>query len=143
MIGTATCALVALIGAGAFWVALGFGWGAGPRIGSAYLPLLLSGLLVISGLWGTLQSLKTANDQSAMAPDWRAFGAVMGAVILFMATIESIGLIPATLICMVVAYLGQIERRYGSMLLYASFFAGTVWLVFSVGLGMPVPAFGS
>jgi hypothetical protein len=142
MAGYLTWGALGLVGAGAFWMALGFGWGSGPRIGSAPLPVLLSGLLVVVALWGLVETLLGRARDRGAAPEWRPLVAVAAAVALFAATVEHIGLVPATLGCMFAAYLGQTEPGHGAFMVYAAGFAAVVWLIFSKGLGLPVPAFG-
>lgn len=138
-----TWGALALIGAAAFLMALGFGWGDGPRIGSAPVPALLAAGLAAVAVWGVLTPA-TGDDggPSDTAPEWRPFGAVAAGVVLFILTVDWLGLIPAVLACMAAAYLGQTERRYAGFLLYAVPFAVGVWALFSLGLGLPVPAFG-
>ena len=134
----ATWGALALIGAMAFFMALGFGWGRGPQIGSAPLPAALSvGLMVLSVL-----GLILPGAGRGAVPDGRPFGAVVARVVLFIMTVEVLGLIPATVLSMAAAYLGQVERRFAGFVIFASCFAVAVWLVFTLGLGLPVPAFG-
>ena len=141
MAAFATWASVFLFGVGAFVMALGFGYGSGPRIGSAVFPLLMSGGIVLTALWG-LVAAATGREESGGRPDLRPFGAVAASVALFILTVDRLGIIPASVICMAVAYLGQVERGYLLFLGYATLFAAGVWLLFSVALGLPVAAFG-
>lgn len=135
----ATWGILALLGAGALVMALDFGWGGGPQIGSAPLPVALSTGLVIVSILG----LVTPADEEAFGPDWRPFGAVVVAVILFILTVDVLGMIPTVLLSMTAAYLGQSERRYAGFIAYALCFGAGVWILFTIGLGLPVPAFGS
>ncbi|MBP0484530.1 tripartite tricarboxylate transporter TctB family protein [Sagittula salina] len=134
----ATWITLALLGAAAFIMALRFGWGRGPQIGSAPLPAALSAGVVIVSVLGLL----VPERGEVLPPDWRPFGAVVGGVVIFILSVEALGLVPATVLCMAVAYLGQSERRYAGFLTYAVCFAAGVWVVFTQGLGLPVPAFG-
>lgn len=141
MAGFATWALVFLFGAGAFVMAFGFGYGSGPRIGSAVFPLLMSGGIMLTAAWG-LVAAAIGREESGGHPDLRPLGAVTASVVLFILTVDRLGIIPAILLCMAVAYLGQAERGYLFFLSYAAIFAAGVWLLFSIGLGLPVAAFG-
>lgn len=126
------------IGAAAFVLALGFGYGGGPRIGSAPVPLALSFLLVVVAFLGMF----TSPNEAEIGRDLRPFAAVVSAVILFILTIDRLGIVSATLLTMGVSYLGQTERRYAGMAIYACLFATALWLLFVVGLGLPIAAFG-
>ncbi|HEV7436001.1 MAG TPA: tripartite tricarboxylate transporter TctB family protein [Pseudorhizobium sp.] len=136
-----TWALLALFGLGAIVLALDFGHGAGSRIGSAAFPLALAGGIVLVSLWGLVASLVRGRNEEAEPFALRPFLTVGGSIIWFIMTIDRFGMIPATLGSMLLAYAGQTDGRYSGFLLYSAIFAVVVWLVFSVGLGLPVSAF--
>lgn len=134
-----TWAFLSLFGAAAFIIALDFGRGAGPRIGSAALPLILSGGIVLISILGLVVP---GLDGGEKPFNLRPFAAIVASVVLFILTADGLGLIPATLLTMFAAYLGQGERRFAGFLLYAALFAIAIWLIFAVGLGLPIAAFG-
>lgn len=133
-----TWGILAVAGAVAFVVALGFGWGRGSQIGSAPLPVALSAGLVIVSVLGML----APSVEEVAGPDWRPFAAVVAAVLIFIAGIDRIGMIPTTMLSMAAAYAGQSERRLVGFVVYAAGFAAGAWVLFTIGLGLPVPAFG-
>lgn len=133
-----TWGLLGLIGAGAFVLATGFRTGARGQIGSAELPLILSAGLVLVALWG----LVAARGAPSHPPQWRPLGAVAASVLAFILLVEPFGLVPAALASMTLAYLGQRATDWGLFALCALGFAGVLWLIFIVGLGLPVGAFG-
>lgn len=140
MASYATWSALGAIGIIAFWMALGFGWGAGPRIGSAYLPLLLSGLLMVVAIFGLFDTWWRKTEARAL--QWRPLLAISAAVGLFAVLVEHLGLVPTVLLCMSIAYVGQRETRFQQFTVFAAGFAILVWLVFLKGLGLPVRAFG-
>lgn len=140
MAGLASWGMLGAVGAVAFWLALGFGWGSGPRIGSAHLPLLLSGLLTAVAAWGLVDTWRRQIGGTAV--QWRPLIAISAAVVFFAATVERLGLVPAVLVSMVIAYLGQSERDHARFVVFAAGFAALVWLIFAKGLGLPMRAFG-
>ncbi len=134
-----TWGILCLVAGAAFIQALSFGFGSGPRIGSAIIPLALSGgiaLLSVTGL------VRAGREQGTDTLDLRALAAVGAGVVVFILTVERAGLIPATLLCMGIAYAGQSEARYLDFVAYAAVFAVGVWAIFIAGLGLPVRAFG-
>lgn len=141
MVKYLTWAVLGLCGAAAFVIALGFGHGQGPRIGSAAFPLALSAGIVLVSLWGLGAAIAGAEDEPSTL-QLRPLLAVSGAVVFFILAIDRAGILPATVGSMVIAYLGQTERRFAGFLLFAVLFALSVWIVFTVGLGLPVGAFG-
>lgn len=134
----ATWSGIGVAGLAAFIVALGFGYGYGPQLGSAPVPLFLSASLVLIALLG----LFTSPDDGLSAIDIRPFCAVTVGVLLFILTVDWLGMVPASLLTMGASYLGQTDRAYVGFATYAVLFTAGLWLVFTVGLGMPVPAFG-
>jgi hypothetical protein len=137
-----TWAVLGTCGIAAFAIALGFGHGSGPRIGSAAFPLAISGGIVLVSAWGLVAAIAGGGEEEATALRPRPLLAITAAILFFILTIDRFGILPATVGSMIVAYLGQTERRYAGFLIYAVLFAGAVWLVFTVGLGLPVGAFG-
>lgn len=133
-----TWGLLGAVGATAFVIALSFGFGSGSSIGSAPVPLLLSGGIVFVSLWGIVSDA----GAEASSLELRPLAAVAAGVLLFILSVEWLGLVPATVVVMFTAYLGQEERRFFGYFVYTILFAGAVWLLFSVGLGLPVGAFG-
>jgi len=129
-----TWGMIGLFGAGAFILALGFASTTGQKIGPASAPLFLSGGIAVLSLWGILSPSK---DES-LALEWRPLLAIVAGVLLFILTIERFGLVPATLLCMGVSYLGQLERRFASFAIYVALFAAATCLIFIFGLGLPV-----
>lgn len=138
MVRIVTWSALALLGGAAFFLALQFERGYGPQIGSAQVPLVMAGGLVLVAGLGLLTSPDEAEAPIALRP----FLAVTGGVLAFVLTVDWLGLIPAALLTMLASYLGQTERAYLGFGLFALLFALGVWLLFSVGLGMPVAAFG-
>lgn len=133
-----TWLLLGLCGGAAFILALDFGYGSGPRIGSAVFPLVLSAGLVLVSFWGLIAGRDEVRAYFAPRP----FVAVSASVLVFILTVDRIGIIPSTVFAMLVAYLGQAERGYLAFLVYALVFAAAIWALFSLGLGLPIPAFG-
>lgn len=134
-----TWGILCLVGVAAFTQALGFGFGSGPQIGSAVIPLALSGGIALLSMAGLVRAGREETDGTL---DLRALSAVGAGVVAFILAIDRIGLIPATLLCMGLAYAGQGEARYLGFIAHAVLFAAGVWAIFVAGLGLPVPAFG-
>ena len=85
--------------------------------------------------------LEVAQPDGVPAPVYTG-AAVVAAVVIFIATVENLGLIPASVLSMIAAYLGQTNWKFTGFLFYAVCFATAAWLLFTKGLGMPLPAFG-
>jgi len=140
MAGYAIWGFLGFLGVGAFWMALGFGWGAGPRIGAAHLPLLLSGGLSVIAIWGLLDTWQKGTPGASI--QWRPLLMISAAVALFIFFVDRLGLIPMALICTVLSYLGQTETEHKQFFAFSAGFAILAWLVFIKGLGLPLKAIG-
>lgn len=106
------------------------------NIGSAVYPLILSGIILVISLKGAIFGDNAGPDELNL----RGFIGVVGSVVVFIATIETLGLIPSVIASMVVAYAGQVKGGYRFFLIYASLFAIGTWLLFTFALGLPLPA---
>ena len=106
------------------------------NIGSAVYPLILSGVIVVISLYGAV--FGDRDDPKAL--NLRGFSGVVGSVVVFILTIEHIGIVPSVIVSMVIAYAGQVKGGYRFFLVYASLFAVGTWLLFTLALGIPLPA---
>ncbi len=107
------------------------------NIGSAVYPLILSGIIFVIALYAAV----VGDREDPHAVNLRGFTGVVGSVLIFIAAIEYLGLVPTVIASMVVAYAGQTRGGYRFFLVYASLFAVGTWLLFTLALGLPVPAF--
>lgn len=128
---------VALFGAGAFVVALDYGFGTAANVGSGIYPLILAGVIVLVSLY----SFAFATPTPAIPLAWRPMAAIVGSVLLFCLIVERFGLVPAVVLSMLVAYAAQTERGYGRFLAYAAVFAFGTWALFSYSFNLPLPMF--
>lgn len=131
-----TWPLLALLGVGALVLALDFRFGTFGNIGSAIYPLILSAVIIAISVY----SLFFGRGGQVADFDRRPFLAVVAAVILFSLVVERLGVVPAVVLAMIVAYAGQTAGNYRFVLVYALLFAFGTWALFSYGLGLPLPA---
>lgn len=129
--------LLAVFGVGAMVLAFDFNFGTASNIGSAIYPLILSSAIVLISLF----SIVFGRNGQVFAIDRRPFLAVVSSVILFCLVVERFGVVPAVVLCMIVAYAGQTQGNYRFIFLYAVLFAFGTWALFSYGLGLPLPTF--
>lgn len=132
-VGGSTLAAIALF---TFWLAGDlegsrgylFGPGTFPRL-IAGLLLLLSGGLVVSSL---LKSGPVLERISLRGPVF-----VTAAILLFSATIQSLGLVVASFLSFVTAALGTAETRWGEAIVVGLLLTGFCAFVFPIALGLP------
>jgi hypothetical protein len=129
-----------------FWVmaeAAGYPLGSARRMGPGFLPVTLGG--VLAGLGGTLAGLSLWRDEPApedeTRADPRALLAVLAGLGAFALVLPRAGLVPAVLALVLIAAQGSGQLRPAGALLLAAVLAGLAWAIFTLGLGLPLPAF--
>lgn len=119
-----------------------YGLGSMRRIGAGAFPMLSAGALTLICV---LMLVRTASqiDLQDRQVDWhlRPFVAVMAALLAFGLSIRTLGLIPAIVIAMAIAASGHKEMRILSLGAVTACVAFACWLLFSVALRQPLPAF--
>jgi uncharacterized membrane protein len=139
------------LAAGAIFVVLGLAFGAesilslpigsAVRMGPGYFPLVLSGLLVVTGAAIVLRSIGQATPAERPVP-WRGLAVLLPAPIVFGATIRGLGLVGATALVVLISAFAS--RRVSPMLaiLLAAGLTAFCVAIFHYGLGLPIRLFG-
>jgi hypothetical protein len=112
------------------------------RMGPGYFPLLLAGALALLGAAIVGKGLLAAGDGALGPVPWRAAALVTAALGFFGATVAGLGLGPALF---VTAFVSALASRANGLLAAALLAAGLTalcLLIFSYGLGVPVPVIG-
>ena len=104
-------------------------------------PAMVSGALGLTSVWMFLATMlrPTPSDEPQFW-DLRASGAVLAALAAFALTVRPLGLVPAILMTMGLAALGDRESRALPLALTAAGMALGCWLLVTVVLRMPLPA---
>ena len=114
-------------------------FGALRRMGPGFFPAVLGGLVAGAGALILLPALFRGGE--APRPDWRPFVLVCAALIAFALVLERFGLVAATFALVFLAAVARPGPRPVETLVLAAALAGIAVLVFSEGLGIPIPAF--
>jgi hypothetical protein len=111
------------------------------RMGPAYFPLLLSGLLVLIGAVIALGSIGAQGEPVGTVP-WRSLVLVLAAPVAFGLAVRKLGLVPAIVMTSVLSVYAS--RRSNIPLAAAIAVALTLFClaVFSYGLRLPLPLLG-
>tara|TARA_R110000823_G_scaffold55161_2_gene134831 strand:- start:1529 stop:1984 length:456 start_codon:yes stop_codon:yes gene_type:complete len=116
--------------------------GSAARMGPGYFPALLGYILTALGAVIALLSLRKTTHLLKPPPfTLRPFVAVTAAVGIFALLITRIGLIPTTIIVVIVTAFGSNSFQLSRALVLSVSLSVFVWLIFSVGLKMTLPAF--
>jgi len=116
--------------------------GSASRMGPGYFPTVLGYILAALGLAIALLSLrKTVHVVQPPPFTLRPFLAVMAAVALFALLISHVGLVPTTILMVVVTAAGSNSFQLRRAVLLGVSLSVIAWLIFSLGLQMTLPAF--
>lgn len=119
-------------------VAIGSGYplGSAARMGPGYFPVLVGSLLFVVGILVAARGLNVKSERLgrfAIKP----LVLVLGAVILFANTIETLGLAAAVLAVVVIGYLANTRWRPLELVVLAVLLTSASVLIFYYGLKLP------
>lgn len=114
--------------------------GTAARMGPAYFPSVLGGLLLVLGVIIALKGMKQHSPDGAVGRfHFRPLLLVLGAVLAFGLLLRPMGLIVALTVLVIVSSLGSPEFRLRDALLLTVGLTVLVIVVFIYGLSMTIP----
>jgi len=118
---------------------LNYAIGTARRMGPGYFPFGVGCLVLLLGVICFVPALRRA----APIPDieWRPFIWICSSVLAFMLVVERFGLVPATIALTLCAVVADGKPRVIQTAALAAILSFLGVLIFSWGLGMPLPAF--
>lgn len=137
--GIAAGAIVALLGLYFAWTATRYGIGTARAMRAGYFPRMVGVATLAMGLLMVAQALLTRETLGRIA--WRPLIGVMAGIAVFAVLLRSTGLVPATIGSVMVSIWAHPGNDWKTGLALGVATAAATWLVFIVGLGMPVRAF--
>ena len=136
-------AIYCTVGIAAVWIAQGYAFGSGARMGPGYFPSVLGALLAIFGLLSITRSLLQPGDPIGSIA-WKPLGLITGGTILFGLLLPRAGLIVAIPVYVLISAAASEKFRFdwrATIGLFALIAFCT--LVFVTLLGVPLPILGS
>lgn len=109
------------------------------QMGPGYFPLVLSSITIAAAIWIFISGLKIRPELSKI--EWRSLLAISGSVAAFALGASYLGLIPAIFLSVLVAIFGDDAPTLRRLLILPAVLAIAAWLLFRVGLGLPIVAF--
>jgi uncharacterized membrane protein len=110
------------------------------RMGPGYFPSVLGGVLVLFGLYVMVRGLRSGEKVKGEW-GWRPLGLITLSIVLFGATVERLGLIPALVLVLLVSALAGREFRLKEALVLTVVMGALAVVVFPFGLKLPYPLF--
>lgn len=130
-----------VVGLSAVLIGLDYNMGTAGKMGPAYFPSVLGGLLTLIGAVAVIRSLRHQGEAIEKF-HIKELAIVLGGVLLFGALIRGAGLVPAAVVVIVIsAYASPLFKWHEALLLGVAM-SGFAFLVFIKLLGLPLAAFG-
>jgi putative tricarboxylic transport membrane protein len=126
------------IAGGALWVAWDYPTGTAVRMSSGYFPRLLCLLLALIGLFVALRSL-AVDGPALTAVRLRPVLLVSAAVAVFAYSIQTLGLVLATVLITMIGGFASPQVRVLEMVAVATLLAVMATTIFIWGIGLPIP----
>ncbi len=115
--------------------------GTAVKMGPAYFPTILGGLLVLIGIMSVIRSfVVTGTPIGAFA--FKGLALVIGSTLLFGAIVRGAGLIVALPLLVIISAYASMRFRWRTTLIIAACLTIFCALVFVKGLGIPLPIIG-
>lgn len=124
------------------WAAQDYGLGSARRMGPAYFPTILGGLLALLGLFiivGSMFGERGKLDSFALVP----LMIIVASTVVFGLLVRGAGLVPSVIALTIISFAASVKFRVHTALLLAIGLAAFSWVVFTWGLKLPMPAFGT
>jgi hypothetical protein len=129
------------LGLSAILIARDYGMGTALKMGAAYFPSVLGGLLVVIGTISLIRSFLVAGTPIGGFA-FKGFSLVIAAVVIFGLIVRGAGLGVAVPLLVVISAIGSARFRWAPTLIMAAGLTVFCVLVFVKGLGVPLPIIG-
>jgi len=133
----------AVTGCVALWIAIQYPFGTAGRMGPGYFPVIISSLLIVTGICVVIRSISTSGD-AFPAINLKALFMVPAAVVVFGLAIEPLGFLPAVLLLLVLSAATSVKFRFDwKASVGALVFSGLCTVLFVKLIGLPIPVLGT
>jgi len=120
------------------WLATRVSFGNVPEIGPGFFPTILAVILILLGILVTIQGLRDSEGIDFSFGTARRLFFVTGSVVAFALLMPLVGLLPATAATVLLCIAAGDRQSFTSVVLLCLAILTGIWLVFIVGLGVPV-----
>lgn len=129
------------VGLGLLLVAWDYPLGRVSQMGPGFIPLVVGFAICALALAIILADVTSAKAERPAGMHWRGLIFVSAAITLFAVLIEIAGLVPSMFVAVAVSMLADDKARVLNVLVYSCIAALFGWLLFTMALELPIPAF--
>ena len=126
------------VGAATVFLSFDYSLGTAARMGPAYFPRILGGLLMLLGAILTARALRLRGDAISRFA-WRPILLILGSVVLFGMVVQTTGLVLATFMLIGISTYGGREFHWKEVLIASAVLAAIAVGMFVLGLGLQFP----
>jgi hypothetical protein len=136
--------------AGLLFIALGglavalardYPFGTTMRMGPGYFPTVLGGILLLFGVYVLARGVRSGEKVKGEW-GWKPLALIALSIVLFGLLLDRVGMVPATVVTLIVAAAAGREFRWKEVILLAVVMTAFSVAVFSYGLKLPYPLLG-
>lgn len=121
--------------------AWGYPTGTLNQMGPGFIPQTIGIMISCLAMAIIIIDLRAPDPAQTGAMHWRGLIFVSGAMILFAVLVDVAGLVPSMFLSVALSMFADSEARPLSVLVYTVVATTLGWLLFLVGLELPIPAF--
>ena len=133
--------LFIVLGGLAVALARDYPFGTTMRMGPGYFPTVLGGILLLFGVYVLARGVRSG-DRVKGEWGWKPLALIVLSIVLFGLLLDRVGMIPATVVTLIVAAAAGREFRWKEVILLAAVMTAFSVAVFSYGLKLPYPLLG-
>jgi len=133
--------LFIVLGGLAVALARDYPFGTTMRMGPGYFPTVLGGILLLFGVYVLARGVRSG-DQVKGEWGWKPLALIALSIVLFGLLLDRVGMVPATVVTLVIAAAAGREFRWKEVLLLALVMTAFSVAVFLYGLKLPYPLLG-
>lgn len=132
--------LMIVIGGIAFYMAMSYPFGSSLRMGPGYFPRVLSGVMIVFGLYVGIRGLRTGEKVDGIW-GWKPLTLISIAFVVFGWLMDRVGFVPSLVVLFFIAAYAGHEHKWIEVIILTIVMIVFAWAVFIYGLGMPYRLF--
>ncbi|MFQ1702887.1 tripartite tricarboxylate transporter TctB family protein [Loktanella agnita] len=121
--------------------AWGYPTGSVNQMGPGFIPQTIGVLISLLAIAIIVVDLRGPALERPTTLQWRGLCFVSASIVIFALLVERAGLLPSMFLAVGVSMFADDQAKPLTVLIYAIVAAGLGWLLFLVGLELPIPAF--
>ena len=129
------------VGLAAIIIGRDYGMGTASKMGPAYFPTVLGGLLALIGLISIVRSFQRPGEPLGVFA-YKGAALVLGSTVLFGVLVRGAGVVISLVVLVIMSAYASIKFRWAPSIALAIGLAVFSVLVFIKGLGIPLPLLG-